>query len=134
MFSTYMHPVGEGRLIGIGFDVHEDAASKGSDAVKFQGIKLSLFDVSNPRDMRELAPPAHDHRGGPPASAAEQLEPAGVEEHAQAVRRPAAVEDEAEVSTQPAARLTAEAAWIGDLLHGQGVVAQGPMASKASST
>jgi inhibitor of cysteine peptidase len=53
-FSTYMHPVGPGQLIGIGFDVHEDTASSGAAAVKFQGIKLSLFDVSNPRDMREL--------------------------------------------------------------------------------
>jgi hypothetical protein len=53
-FSTYMHPVGEGRLIGIGFDVFQDDAVTGPDAVKFQGIKLSLFDVSNPRDMREL--------------------------------------------------------------------------------
>lgn len=53
-FSTYMHPVGEGLLIGIGFDVFEDAASAGKDSVKFQGIKLSLFDVSDPKDMREL--------------------------------------------------------------------------------
>lgn len=53
-FSTYMHPVGEGRLIGIGFDVNEETASSGADAVKFQGIKLSLFDISDPRNMREL--------------------------------------------------------------------------------
>jgi uncharacterized secreted protein with C-terminal beta-propeller domain len=54
-FSTYMHPVGEGKLIGIGFDVHEDIkAGGGAESVKFQGIKLSLFDISNPRDMREL--------------------------------------------------------------------------------
>ncbi len=62
-FSTYMHPVGEGRIIGIGFDVHEDAASKGADSVKFQGIKLSLFDVSNPRDMRELDTLVFGERG-----------------------------------------------------------------------
>jgi inhibitor of cysteine peptidase len=53
-FSTYLHPVGDGLLIGIGFDVHEDEASRGKDSVKFQGIKLSLFDIRNPRDLREL--------------------------------------------------------------------------------
>ena len=62
-FSTYMHPVGEGRLIGIGFDVYEDATSRGKDSVKFQGIKLSLFDVSNPRDMRELDTVVFGERG-----------------------------------------------------------------------
>ena len=62
-FSTYMHPVGEGRLIGIGFDVYEDATSRGKDSVKFQGIKLSLFDVSNPRDMRELDTMVFGERG-----------------------------------------------------------------------
>jgi uncharacterized secreted protein with C-terminal beta-propeller domain len=62
-FSTYMHPVGEGRLIGIGFDVYEDATRVGADSVKFQGIKLSLFDVSNPRDMRELDTMVFGERG-----------------------------------------------------------------------
>jgi uncharacterized secreted protein with C-terminal beta-propeller domain len=62
-FSTYMHPVGAGRLIGIGFDVFEDTASTSADSVKFQGIKLSLFDVSNPRDMRELDTMIFGERG-----------------------------------------------------------------------
>lgn len=53
-FSTYMHPVGEGKLIGIGFDVYQDESAEGAAAVKFQGIKLSLFDISDPRDMREV--------------------------------------------------------------------------------
>ena len=53
-FSTYMHPVGEGKLIGIGFDVYQDDAAAGAAGVKFQGIKLSLFDISDPRDMREV--------------------------------------------------------------------------------
>jgi hypothetical protein len=48
-FSTYLHPLSGKRLIGIGFD----ALEQGSFAL-FQGIQVSLFDVSNPLEMRRL--------------------------------------------------------------------------------
>jgi inhibitor of cysteine peptidase len=48
-FSTYMHPVGEGQMIGVGFD----ATEHGSFAL-FQGIQISLFDVSNPKRLERV--------------------------------------------------------------------------------
>lgn len=62
-FSTYLHPIGNGRLIGIG----QDATDEG----RTQGLKLSLFDVSDPSDPREqvvwtlpdgYSPAEYDHR------------------------------------------------------------------------
>ena len=47
-FSNYLHPVGEGRLLGIGVDTSEDGAVRG-------GLKLSLFDVSNPNTPKEIS-------------------------------------------------------------------------------
>lgn len=48
-FSTYLHPMGPGRLIGFG----KDADDQGSFAW-FQGLKLSMFDVRNPADPTEV--------------------------------------------------------------------------------
>ena len=45
-FSSYLHPIGDGLLVGIGRDVTE----WGSDL----GLKISLFDVSDAADPREL--------------------------------------------------------------------------------
>jgi hypothetical protein len=45
-FSTYMHPISDSKLIGLGFD----AADMGSYAL-YQGIQVSLFDTSNSRDV-----------------------------------------------------------------------------------
>ena len=42
-YSEYLHPIGRDLLIGIGVDT------------KSRGVKVSLIDVSNPRDMKELA-------------------------------------------------------------------------------
>jgi hypothetical protein len=62
-FSTYLHPIGDGLLIGVGQDA--------DDTGRTRGAKVSLFDVSNPADPRELDvivfPDAHseaewDHR------------------------------------------------------------------------
>jgi len=39
-YSAYLHPVGEGRLLGVGQDADEDGRVKGT--------QISLFDVSNP--------------------------------------------------------------------------------------
>ncbi len=62
-FSTYLHPIGDGLLIGVGQDA--------DDTGRTQGTKVSLFDVSNPAAPAELDvivfPDAHseaewDHR------------------------------------------------------------------------
>lgn len=62
-FSSYLHPVGEGRLLGVGQDATEDGMTT--------GLQLSLFDVSDATDPRRLAtldlgpgwsPVEHDHR------------------------------------------------------------------------
>ncbi len=48
-FSVYMHPVADGRLLGVGFD----ADDKG-DFAYYQGLQISLFDVFNPMDLKRL--------------------------------------------------------------------------------
>ncbi|WP_419926466.1 beta-propeller domain-containing protein [Candidatus Poriferisocius sp.] len=62
-FSTYLHPIGDGLLIGVGQDA--------SDTGRTRGTKVSLFDVSDPANPTELDvivfPNAHseaewDHR------------------------------------------------------------------------
>jgi hypothetical protein len=45
-FSEYLHPVGEGLLLGVGREVDPET---GID----EGLKVSLFDVSDPLTMRE---------------------------------------------------------------------------------
>ena len=47
-FSEYLHPWGEGRLLGIGMATSEDG-------IVTEGLKLSMFDVSNPADVSEEA-------------------------------------------------------------------------------
>jgi uncharacterized secreted protein with C-terminal beta-propeller domain len=63
-FSEYLHPVGEGLLLGVGREVDPDT---GID----EGLKISLFDVSNPAQMVERdqivlpqawSPVGSDHR------------------------------------------------------------------------
>lgn len=45
-FSEYLHPYGDGLLLGIGMDVDEEA-------VAAEGVKLSMFDISDPADVQE---------------------------------------------------------------------------------
>lgn len=45
-FSTYLHPIGDGLLIGVGQDA--------DDTGRTRGTKVSLFDVSNPATPAEL--------------------------------------------------------------------------------
>jgi uncharacterized secreted protein with C-terminal beta-propeller domain len=54
-FSQYLHPVGPGLLMGIGRDTDEIYDDFGN-VVGFTdtGLKISLFDVSNPRDPKEV--------------------------------------------------------------------------------
>lgn len=44
-FSTYLHPVGDGLLLGVGVDGDEDGQNG--------GLKVSLFDVSDPKNPKE---------------------------------------------------------------------------------
>lgn len=46
-FSSYLHFYGENRLLGIGFEADEDTGIT-------NGIKLSMFDISDPSDVREV--------------------------------------------------------------------------------
>lgn len=51
-YSDYLHPIGENYLLGIGKDaVADDDADRGAWV---QGVKLSLFDVSNAENLREM--------------------------------------------------------------------------------
>ncbi len=45
-FSEYLHPYGDGKLLGIGMDVDEET-------VATEGVKLSMFDISDPSDVKE---------------------------------------------------------------------------------
>lgn len=45
-FSSYLHPVGENLLLGIGQDADASGVTR--------GVKLSLFDVSNPAKPKEI--------------------------------------------------------------------------------
>lgn len=57
-FSTYMHPLADGRMLGIGFDALEQG-----DFAYYQGIQVSLFDVSNPLDMARIDNHIYGTRG-----------------------------------------------------------------------
>ncbi len=46
-FSQYLHPYGEGLLLGIGMDVDETG-------ITTEGVKLSMFDISDPADVEEV--------------------------------------------------------------------------------
>lgn len=46
-FSDYLHPYGEGLLLGIGMDVDETGTVT-------NGVKVSMFDISNPKDVEEV--------------------------------------------------------------------------------
>ena len=47
-FSEYLHPYGDGRLLGLGYETDP----KTGDTI---GTKLSLFDVSDPSNVKELS-------------------------------------------------------------------------------
>lgn len=48
-FSEYLHPIGDGKLIGLGVNTFVDR----NGSVIQDGLKLSLFDVSDPKDPKE---------------------------------------------------------------------------------
>lgn len=45
-FSEYLHPFGEGLLLGIGKEIHPESGN-------FKGLKLSMFNTEDPSDVRE---------------------------------------------------------------------------------
>ena len=45
-FSTYLHPYSPGLLFGLGFD---------SDGIRSSRLKLSMFDISDPYNVKELS-------------------------------------------------------------------------------
>ena len=47
-FSEYLHPYGEGLLLGLGQEADEYTGGT-------QGVKLSMFDVSDPTNVKEIA-------------------------------------------------------------------------------
>jgi len=49
-FSSYLHPYSETVLIGVG----KEAEDKGEQGVETKGLKVSLFDVSDPRAPKEI--------------------------------------------------------------------------------
>ncbi len=55
-YSDYLHPVGENLLLGIGKDAIPDTSSSdfGGRGAWYQGLKLSLFDISNPASPKEV--------------------------------------------------------------------------------
>lgn len=55
-YSDYLHPIGENFLLGIGKDAIADdnAPDNGGRGAWYQGVKLSLFDISNPAAPREV--------------------------------------------------------------------------------
>ena len=46
-FSSYLHPIGDGRVLGVGSDGDEDG--------RITGSKVSIFDVTDPADPQEVA-------------------------------------------------------------------------------
>ncbi len=45
-FSAYLHPFGEGKLLGIGYDADEEHGWT-------ENVKLSMFDISDPSNVKE---------------------------------------------------------------------------------
>ncbi len=62
-FSDYLHPIGSDLLLGIGFDTLPDVRNDW-----FQGIKVELFDVSDPAELESLDVIAVGRRGSQSAA------------------------------------------------------------------
>ncbi len=59
-FSDYLHPYGENLVIGLGKDTVE---GQGGNFAWFQGLKLSLFDVTDVENPKEIAKAVIGDRG-----------------------------------------------------------------------
>lgn len=60
-FSTYLHPYDENHIIGIGKETEEDSDNK--DIVRQQGLKMSLFDVTDVEHPIEMSKVSIGDRG-----------------------------------------------------------------------
>jgi len=58
-FSEYLHPAGDGLLIGVG----QNTMTNAYGGVLTDGLKFSLFDVSDPADPKEIAAEILGNRG-----------------------------------------------------------------------
>lgn len=53
-FSSYLHPVGEDYVLGLGKDAVEAESTGDRRFAWFQGLRLGMFDVSDPDNPREV--------------------------------------------------------------------------------
>lgn len=53
-FSDFLHPVGEGYLVGVGLDTVPAEGSGDGRFAWFQGVRLGLFDVKDPGNPKEI--------------------------------------------------------------------------------
>ncbi|WP_018016233.1 beta-propeller domain-containing protein [Teredinibacter turnerae] len=59
-FSDYLHPIGDGLLLGVGKDAYYEAST---GMTWYQGVKIELFDISNPLELRSLGSEVIGRRG-----------------------------------------------------------------------
>jgi len=52
-YSTYLHPYDENHIIGFGFDT-TTRNNNGAEVTKITGLKLSLFDITDPKKPKEM--------------------------------------------------------------------------------
>ncbi len=57
-FSMYLHPLGNNRLLGLGYDADDQG-----EFAWYQGIQVSLFDASRPQDLKRIDNKVHGQRG-----------------------------------------------------------------------
>ena len=57
-FSDYLHPLGDGLLLGVGMEAEEDG-----NWARLGGVKMSLFDIHNPNKPTEIHKLAVGKRG-----------------------------------------------------------------------
>jgi len=62
-YSDYLHPLPNDLLIGVGKDAIPDASGDLGRGAWYQGVKLALFDVSDPENPRELDSKIFGQRG-----------------------------------------------------------------------
>lgn len=62
-YSDYLHPVSETRLLGIGKDAVPVAGDGDGRGAWYQGVKISLFDISNPAAPSEIDSKVIGQRG-----------------------------------------------------------------------
>lgn len=62
-YSDYLHPISENLLLGIGKDAIADQAGGDGRGAWYQGVKLSLIDVEDPANPREVDKLVFGRRG-----------------------------------------------------------------------